>query len=97
MTSHSCLLPYWILVLQGTGQIQSVFVEAMIKEAGSEKDAQLWQSILRSVLSTLKEVSFTDTAGLQSKLLALDMFLRSPMLQKLLVRRLVSHHCTLHS
>ena len=62
----------------------------MIREASTEKDAQLWQSILRSVLSTLKDVSFTDTAALQSKLLALDMFLRSPMLQKLLVRRTVS-------
>ena len=70
---------------QGTGRVQSLFVDAMVREAGSDKDAKMWQTILRSVLSTLTGTSFTDATALQSKLFALDVFLRSPMLQKLLV------------
>ncbi|KAL3133458.1 hypothetical protein ABBQ38_007321 [Trebouxia sp. C0009 RCD-2024] len=57
----------------------------MTKEAASEKDAQVWQTILRSLLGTLKDVSFTEPiTALESKLFALDVFLRSPMLQRLL-------------
>ena len=70
-----------------------MFVEAMIKEAASEKDAQVWQTILRSLLSSLKDVSFTEAiTALESKLFALDVFLRSPMLQRLLVRNLSASH-----
>ena len=73
-------------VVQGTGRVGSFFVEAMTKEAASEKDAQIWQSILRSLFSTLRDVSFTEPiTALESKLFALDVFLRSLMLQRLLV------------
>lgn len=73
--------------VQGTGRIGSPFVEAMMKGA-SEKDLQVWQAILHSVLSSLYEVSFTEPVTvLESKLFALDVFLRSPMLQRLLVSR----------
>lgn len=82
--------------VQGTGRIGSSFVEAMMKGA-SEKDLQVWQTILHSVLSSLYEVSFTEPITvLESKLFALDVFLRSPMLQRLLVSRSsvpVSPHC----
>ena len=71
--------------MQGSGTVQSLFVEAMVNEASTEKDMQVWTSILRSVFNTLKQTSFTDTAALQGKLFALDIFFRPPVLQKLLV------------
>ena len=85
--------------VQGTGRVGSLFVEAMTKEAACEKDAHVWQSILRSLFSTLSDMSFTEPiAALESKLFALDVFLRSPMLQRLLVSRDCiphrSHFCT---
>lgn len=85
--------------VQGTGRVGSLFVEAMTREAASEKDAQVWQSILRNLFSTLRDISFTKPiAALESKLFALDVFLRSPMLQRLLVSRIFvphwSHFCT---
>ena len=46
---------------------------------------QVWQTILRSVLHTLKHTSFTNTTALNSKLFALDVFFRPPALQRLLV------------
>lgn len=74
--------------VQGTGRLGSLFVEAMTREAASEKDAQVWQSILRNLFSTLREMSFTEPImALESKVFALDVFLRSPMLQRLLVSR----------
>ena len=79
--------------VQGSGTVQSLFVEAMVYEATSDKDVQAWQKILRSVFNTLKQNTFTDTAALQSKLFALDVFLRSPTVQKLLVRLCRRLHC----
>ena len=73
------------MCVQGIGAVQSFFVEAMVNEASTEKDMQAWTSILRSVFNTLKQTSFTDTAALQGRLFALDVFFRPPVLQKLLV------------
>ena len=86
---HCCPVPQQAMrLVQGTGNVGSLFVEAMTKEATSEKDTQVWQSILRNLFSTLKEMSFTEPiTALESKLFALDVFLRSPMLQRLLVSR----------
>ena len=57
----------------------------MVSEVGNAKGIEIWQTILRSVFGTVQGTTFTDTATLQSKLFALDVFLRSPMLQRLLV------------
>lgn len=84
--------------VQGTGRVGSLFVEALVTETASEKDAQVWQSILRNLFSNLGEMSFTEPiTALESKLFALDVFLRSPMLQRLLVScNSVSHSWSAH-
>ena len=74
-----------ICILQGSGRVQSLFVEAMVKENSTEKDMQVWQTILHNVYNTLKQTSFTDATALQSKLFALDVIFRMPLLQGLLV------------
>lgn len=82
-----CTLNKAMCPVQGTGGIGSSFVEAMMKGA-SQKDLLVWQTILHSVLSSLHDISFTEPITvLESKLFALDVFLRSPMLQRLLVSR----------
>ena len=61
--------------VQGTGRVGSLFVEALVTETASEKDAQVWQSILRNLFSNLGEMSFTEPiTALESKLFALDVF-----------------------
>ena len=87
-TCVSCLVVVWVnlpLLLQGDGKLQSLFVEAMVNEACTEKDMQIWQATVRSVLNTLKQTPFTNAAALQSKLFALDVFFRPLLLQRLLV------------
>ncbi|DBA74342.1 hypothetical protein WJX77_011104 [Trebouxia sp. C0004] len=75
--------------LVGCGKLQSLFVEAVVNEARTEKDMQVWQTILRSVLNTLKQTTFTNAAALQSNLFALDVFFRQPLLQRLLAALLL--------
>ena len=79
------------VLMQGKGKLQSLFVEAMVNEARTEKDIQVWQATLRSVLKTLKQTTFTNAAALQSKLFALDVFFRSSVLQRLLVGTYFPH------
>ena len=86
-TCVSCVVIVWVNLplMQGDGKLQSLFVEAMVNEAHTEKDMQVWQATLRSVLNTLKQTTFTNAAALQSKLFALDVFFRMTVLQRLLV------------
>ena len=57
----------------------------MVSQNSTEKDMQVWQTILHNVYNTLKQTSFTDATALQSKLFALDVIFRMPLLQGLLV------------
>jgi len=87
-TCVSCVVIVWVnlpWLMQGCGKLQSLFVVAMVNEARTEKDMQVWQTTLRSVLNTLKQTTFTNAAALQSKLFALDVFFRPPVIQRLLV------------
>lgn len=77
-------------MLQGSGQLQVPFLEAMLAQARTEKDLQMWKGILQNAISSLNKSSFTDTATLQSRLSALDVLLRPTLLKDLLVRRVVS-------
>ncbi len=71
--------------------VQSLFVDAMVNQGSTDKDMQIWQTILRTVINNLKQTSFTDPAAvLQSRLFTLDVFFRPLALQRLLVRHTVS-------
>ena len=77
--------------MQGSGQLQVPFLEGMLAQASTEKDVQMWKTVLQNAMSSLKKSSFTDTTTLQSRLFALDVLLRPTLLKNLLVRRAVGH------
>ena len=74
-------------MLQGSGQLHSTFIEAMVAETRTEKEVEMWVSICRKAIGSLTDTSFTDSAALQSKLYALDVLLRPTLLQHIVVRR----------
>lgn len=71
-------------MLQGSGQME-LFLEAMLAEASSEKDVQMWKNVLQNAMASLKTISFTDTAALQGKLYALNVLLQPALLKNFLV------------
>ena len=73
-------------MLQGNGQLQAAFLESMVAQAVTDKDVQMWRTVLQNATASLKKTSFTDTGTMQSRLLALDVLLRPTLLKNLLVR-----------
>lgn len=74
-------------MLQGSSQLHSTFLEAMVAETRTEKDLEMWEHICRKAMASFREANFTDSAALQSKLYALDVLLRPTLLQHILVQQ----------